>query len=131
MRKWSRAWKKSKRRGKKRKYVYTAPLHIRHKIMSSHLSKELRTKMNKRSVPLRKGDTVKIMRGKFRGKTADVEKIILDRYLVYIKGMQIEKKDGTKVKVPFNASNLMIMELNMDDKRRFGGKKWQAKAKKQ
>jgi large subunit ribosomal protein L24 len=131
MKKWSRAWKKSKRRGKKRKYAYTAPLHIRHKIMSSHLSKELRTTVKKRSVPLRKNDTVKIMRGKFKGKIGQVEKINLDRYIVYIKGMQIEKKDGTKVKVPFQASNLLITELNMDDKRRFSGKKWQKKEKKQ
>ena len=49
----------SSQRRKSRKAHFSAPSNIRRKIMSSHLSKELRTKYEVRSVPVRKGDTVK------------------------------------------------------------------------
>jgi len=37
--------------------------------------------------------------------------------------MQATKQDGSKVNVPFKASNLQIIELNMEDKKRFAKKK--------
>lgn len=120
---WSRSWKSSKKSGKQRKYRYNAPLHVRHKLMAAHLSKELRKKYEKRSIPIRKGDRVKIMRGKFKNKTGEVEQVILDKYRVYIKDIRREKVDGTKVRVPFNPSNLMITELKMEDKKRLKVKK--------
>jgi large subunit ribosomal protein L24 len=60
---------KSKKPSKQRKAMYQAPLHRKHKLFSAHLSKELRKQWNKRSLPVRKGDEVKIMRGKFKGTT--------------------------------------------------------------
>lgn len=53
---------KSKQPRKQRKARYNAPLHIRHKFMSAALSDELRDKYGKRSFPLRKGDTVRVVR---------------------------------------------------------------------
>jgi len=120
---WSCSWKSSKKPGKQRKYRYNAPLHVRHKLMAAHLSKELRKKYEKRSIPIRKGDKVKIMRGKFKNKTGEVEQVILDKYRVYIKDIRREKVDGTKVRVPFHPSNLMITELKTEDKKRLKVKK--------
>ena len=65
---WSRQWKSSSNPGKQRKYVYNAPMHIRRKLLTANLSEELRKKHNKRSIPLRKGDEVEIMRGEFKKK---------------------------------------------------------------
>ena len=115
---FSLSWKSSKQPRKQRKYRYNAPLHIKKKFVRSHLSKELREKYKKRTVGLKKGDKVKIMRGKFKGKTGKVERIDVKRSRVYITGMEIIKKDGTKVLFPFEPSNLMITELNIDDKKR-------------
>lgn len=116
--KWSKHWKSSKNPKKQRKYRYNAPLHIRHKFLSSNLSKELRKKYGFRSLPLRKGDVVKIMRGKFKGKTAKVSKLDLKNLKVYLEGINITKQSGVKVSVPFDASKLQIIELNLDDKKR-------------
>ncbi|MBC7119559.1 MAG: 50S ribosomal protein L24, partial [Methanobacteriaceae archaeon] len=58
---------RSKQPRKQRKFLHNAPLHIRHKIMSANLSKELREEYNRRSLPVRKGDKVEIMRGDFKG----------------------------------------------------------------
>ena len=66
--KFSIHWKSSKQPRKQRKYAANAPLHLRKKFVSANLSKDLRKKQGKRNIPLRKGDIVKIMRGKFKGK---------------------------------------------------------------
>jgi large subunit ribosomal protein L24 len=116
--KFSKKWKASKQKRKQRKYRAMAPLHIRHKLMSANLSKALRKKYGRRSFPIRKGDDVKVMRGKFKNKTGKVGKVNLQKLRVSIEGLQIQKKDGTKVNVYFKPSNLQIQELNLEDKAR-------------
>ena len=51
----------SSSRRKNRKRHFNAPSHIRRKLMSSPLSKELRQKYNVRSIPIRKDDEVQVM----------------------------------------------------------------------
>lgn len=116
--KFSQAWKKSKQPRKQRKYMYNMPLHLRHKMLSATLSKELRKKHAKRNFPLRKGDMVSITKGDFRGKKAKVVKIDLHHLRIFLEGMQKTKKDGTKINISFKAPNLKIIELNLDDRRR-------------
>ena len=50
-------------RRKCRKAHFTAPSHLRRKIMSAPLSKDLRLKYNVRSLPIRKDDEVLVVRG--------------------------------------------------------------------
>lgn len=107
---------KSKNPKKQRKYLALAPLHKKHKMLSSHLSKELKEKYKKRSFPLHKGDTVKIMVGAFKGKQGKILIINTKKLTVHIEGMQKTRKDGTKVNIPFNASNLQIVNLNTEDR---------------
>ncbi|MFH0798096.1 MAG: 50S ribosomal protein L24 [Candidatus Woesearchaeota archaeon] len=115
----SKSWNRSVQPRKQRKFVHNAPLHIKPKIMLiSTLSKELRKKHNKRNMRLRKGDTVKIMRGQFKGKKGKVDEIETKKDKIYIEGIEHIKKDGTKAFYPLKASNLMITELNLDDKKR-------------
>ena len=119
---WSKAWNSSKKPKKQRKYKYNAPSQVRRKIMSSHLSKQLIQKYNIRSLPVRLGDKVKIMRGEFKGKEGEVERINRQRYSVNVKGITKQKKDGASYKVPISSSNLCIIELK-DDKRRIKERK--------
>jgi large subunit ribosomal protein L24 len=116
--KFSTMWKSSEQPRKQRKYIANAPLHIKRKLMSVNLSKELRKKYQKRSIPLRKKDTVKIMRGKFRGKKGKVMKVILKTQKIEVEGIQIKKQDGSKVNIKLRPSNLQIIELNVEDKKR-------------
>lgn len=111
-------WKRSLQPRKQRKYRYQAPLHIKQKFMHTHLSPELRKKHHKRNLQLKSGDKVKILRGQFRKKEGKVERISLKKEQVFITGLEKIKKDGTKLLVPFRPSNLMIIELNLDDKKR-------------
>jgi len=116
--KFSTKWKASKQVRKQRKYRANAPLHLRHKLISANLSKDLRKRYSRRSFPLRKNDTVKVMRGKFRGKSGKINKVDLKKLKVSIEGLQIQKKDGTKIQSWFVPSNLQIQELILDDKER-------------
>ena len=59
----------SSSRRKNRKRHFNAPSHIRRKLMSSPLSKELRQKYNVRSIPIRKDDEVQVNRGRYIGIT--------------------------------------------------------------
>jgi large subunit ribosomal protein L24 len=116
--KFSSKWKASGKQRKQRKYIANAPLHLRRKFISANLSKELRKKYNVRSISLKKGDKIKVMRGKFKKKTGKISTIDLSKARASVEGLQIQKKDGTKVNVFFSASNLQILEMNFDKKRK-------------
>lgn len=118
--KFSKHWKASKLPRKQRKYVANLPLHLKKKLLSINLSKELRKKQNTRNVSVRKGDTVKVMRGKFKKKQGKVLEVRLKTGKIIVEGIQTKKMDGSKVNVPMRASNLQIVELDYSDKRRFG-----------
>ena len=78
----------------------------------------MREKYGKRATSVRKGDKVKIMRGKFKKHEGKVERLDLKKSLVFVNGAESTKKDGTKKLLPLDPSNLMITELNLDDKLR-------------
>lgn len=107
------------RPGKQRKYRFMAPLHIKHKMISSHMSKELRTKYGRRSFPVRKGDKVKVMRGQFRGVIGEIENVNMKNMKVIVKGAEFKAKAGAAPrKYPLDASKLMIISLETNDKMR-------------
>ncbi len=123
---WSKSWKSSKDRSKQRKYRINAPLHVRRKFISAHLSKELCEKYKMRSLPLRKGDTVEIMRGEYKGKSGKVSRVNLKKSVVFIEGIKRKNIKGDEVFVSLSPSNLMIKELNLDDMKRLKGKRGNA-----
>ncbi|MBC8435279.1 50S ribosomal protein L24 [archaeon] len=116
--KFSTKWKASKQVRKQRKYLHNLPLHLQNKIISSHLSKELRDKYGMRNISIRTGDEVKVMRGSFKGKQGKVTKVEMQNNRVSIDGIQRKKMDGTKIDAWIRPSALMIKTLNLDDKKR-------------
>ncbi len=115
---FSTAWNSSTRPGKQRKYSYTAPLHRRQALMHAHLARELRTKYGYRHLQVRTGDTVKVMRGQFAKKEGKVERVQLRYGKVYVAGIELIKKDGTKRPYPLHPSNLLITALELGDRYR-------------
>ena len=116
--KFSKSWKASKKPSKQRKYAINAPLHIKRKLLSTKLSKELAKKHGKRNLMVRTGDKVKIVRGNFKDHTGKIDKIFTKKTKVLIEGIHLVKKDGNKVNYPLHPSNLIITELNLEDKKR-------------
>jgi len=115
---FSRSWISSKQPRKQRKYLYNAPLNLRRKFVSCLLSEELRKKINKRNVPIIKDDEVKIMRGQYKGKIGKITKVNIKKIRVYIDQAYRLKLDGSKSFYPIHPSNLMIINLNLKDKKR-------------
>jgi large subunit ribosomal protein L24 len=116
--KFSTKWIGSKQPRKQRKYRANAPLHIKRKFVSANLSKTLKQKYSRKSFPLKKDDKVRVMKGEFRKKTGKISLVDLKKTRVSIEGIQRTKKDGTKINVWFNPSNLQIQELDLEDKKR-------------
>jgi len=100
---------------KQRKYLYNAPLHHRGKIMSAHLSPELREKYGVRSMPIRKGDRVKVVRGDYKGTEGEVISVDREKYRIAIKGLIRKKTDGTEIPIPIHPSKVVITKLDLKD----------------
>lgn len=115
---WSSKWVGSTQPRKQRKYRYNAPLHIKRKFLSAHLSKELRGRFGKRSVSLRKGDEIVVMKGEFKGFRGNVERFDSKKSKIYIDGIKRKKVDGSEVSIPLDPSNVMIVKLTLEDKMR-------------
>ena len=116
---FSTKWIASKQPRRQRKYRHNAPLHVRSRFLNAHLSKGLREKYKTRSLRVRTGDEVEIMRGSFAGKKAKITSVDVKRTRVVLEGITRGKKDGSKVNVFFDPSNLTIFTVNSDDRKRF------------
>ncbi len=101
---------------KQRKKLFTAPAHMRHKLMAAPLSPELLAQRGIKALPVRKGDTVRVLRGDHKGFEGKVSRIDLKHYRVFLEGLTREKVDGSTVFVALHPSKVMIKNLNLDDK---------------
>lgn len=101
---------------KQRCTLYNAPLHKKRKWISSHLAENLLLKYDRRSLPVVKGDTVKIMRGSFRGHEEKIVRVNVHDQTVEVEGVTITTAKGTKIPKPIHASTLLITKLNVTDK---------------
>ena len=108
----------SKQPRKQRKALYNAPAHARGKHLSATLSKDLRKKLGKRTLPVRSGDKVSVLRGDFKGHEGKVLDVDYGAYKVTIEEVTLSKPDGTAIFLPVDPSNLMIIDADMKDNRR-------------
>ena len=115
---WSRNWVKSVQPRKQRKYRHNAPLHVRHKFLSANLSPELRRRFEKRSMPVRKGDEIEVMRGSSKGLRGTVNRVDVKKCRIYVEEIKVKKVDGSEIMKSLQPSNLRIVKLSLDDKMR-------------
>jgi len=106
----------TKKPSKQRKRLFQSPAHRIRKLLTAPLSDELRTTQGRRSYPVRKGDTVKILRGDFAGIEGKVTDVDTVRQRLFIEGVQREKVAGTSTNVSVHSSKVRITKLNLDDK---------------
>lgn len=101
---------------KQRKRLYNAPAHLRHKLMAAPLSPELVSSKGVKALPVRKGDTVRVVRGDHLGFEGKVSRVDLKRYRIFLEGLTREKVDGTNIFVSVHPSKVIIKNLKLDDK---------------
>jgi len=109
---------KSKKPGKQRLYEYKIPKHEAHKLLSAPLSKKLREDRGFRSLPIREGDEVQIVRGDFTGKKGKVNRTEPSKARIYIDGIGGEKTDASEIAIPIHPSNVVITKMSTRDRRR-------------
>ena len=102
--------------GLQRKRLFQAPLNQRYKHFAAPLSSELKKARGTDSLPVRMGDTVRVMRGDRKGIEGKVSKVDRKRYRISVEGVTREKVDGTAIPVLIHPSKVMIINLNLDDK---------------
>merc|ERR1711997_51668 len=109
----------SSSRRKQRARHFNAPSHMRRKIMSAPLSKDLRQNHNVRSLPIRKDDEVMVVGGHFKGQqTGRVISVYRKKFVIHVERMQREKVNGTTVQVGIHPSNCVITKLKLDKDRK-------------
>jgi ribosomal protein uL24 len=100
---------------RQRRALYEADAFERRLRMTVPLSRQLRTRFKTRSVPVRKGDTVRVISGSFVGREERVAKIDRRSYSVTLDNVTV-KTAGEKLKaLPMRPSHLVITRLNLAD----------------
>ena len=103
--------KVSSSRRVQRKYALGAPSSVKRKLMSCHLAKALRDQYKIRSLPIKRGDEVKILKGKAKGKSGKVVQVYRKRNCIYVDKVQREKQNGQTVFLPIKPCYCVVEKL--------------------
>ncbi|KAF6209891.1 hypothetical protein GE061_015645 [Apolygus lucorum] len=104
---------------KNRRRHFNAPSHIRRRMMSAPLSKELRQKYHVRSLPVRKGDEVMIVRGHHKSQQlSKILQVFRKKFVVMLERVEREKANGAMIPVGIHPSNLVIGKLKINEDRK-------------
>ena len=96
--------------------TYRATHQAINKQISAPISKDLRKKYSRRSVRIMADDTVKVIRGEYKGISGKVTKVSTQNNSIAIEGNKKEKLKGEKIDVYIHSTNVIITGLNTDDK---------------
>ena len=96
--------------------IYSSINQIVSKQICAPLSKQLRKNYGRRRIRIVTDDTVKVIRGEYKGITGKVTKISTESCSVAIEGNKKEKLKGEKIDVYIHSTNVIITSLNTDDK---------------
>jgi len=108
----------SKSPGKQRKKMYSAPVHANKNRLKCRLDEFLQEEYGLRSLVVKTGDLVKIMRGQFRDTEGKVIRVDHKDVEVFLDNATVTKADGKEVNIPVHPSNIMLVKLELDDERK-------------
>ncbi len=120
MKLFSVAWKSSGKAAKQRKYRMNSALHQKRNFLAAPLAPDLKARYSTRNLTVREGDTVRVMKGEFRGVTGKINRVDVRKSVVYVDGAGRVRKDGTKSFFPLHTSSLMLTDVSVEDKKRAG-----------
>jgi len=106
--------------------IYQASYTVRSKQIASPLSKDLQKKYGKRRIRVAVDDSIRVIRGEYKGIDGKVTKVSTIKSGVAIEGIKKEKLKGEKIDVYIHSSNVVITALNTEDhwrKTKLKGKK--------
>ncbi|MGD0250912.1 MAG: 50S ribosomal protein L24, partial [Thermoplasmata archaeon] len=86
-----------------------------HHRMAVPLSRELRARFGRRAVPVRKGDTVRVLAGSFVGREERVARINRRDYAVTLDNVTLKMADEKLKPLEIRPGHLVITRLNLSD----------------
>ncbi|HII53292.1 50S ribosomal protein L24 [Candidatus Micrarchaeota archaeon CG08_land_8_20_14_0_20_49_17] len=99
------------RKMRRTRYKDNRKYHLRKGFVKARLSDELRKKLGTKTKTVRKGDTVKMMRGENNTKEGKVLEVDYKEAIVYVEGITIKNAKGVDKLTPVNSSKLMIIAV--------------------
>lgn len=105
----------SKQPRKERRKLFQLPNHLRRKQVAAHLDEDLLLKYNTRSVTVREGDEVRVLRGDFKGHKGKIIGVDADGMRISVDGVTITKADHTQKARFIHPSNVVITKLELSD----------------
>jgi large subunit ribosomal protein L24 len=103
---------------KQRRQVKQNPTHARKSLLNCRLDEFLQEEYGLRSLHVKKGDLVKIMRGQFRDTEGKVIRVDHKNIRVHLDSATVTKSDGKEANAPVHPSNLMLVKLELNDERK-------------
>lgn len=100
---------------KQRRAMFQASPFDRHRQLTVSLSRDLRGRYKRRALPLRKGDTVRIVSGSFKGREERVSKVDMRSLRVTLDNVTIKKVDQKLKPLPIRTNHLILTRLNLAD----------------
>ena len=100
---------------RQRKALYTASTFERRRRMTVPLSRDLRRRFHARSLPVRKGDTVRVLSGSFIGREERVAKVERRSYSVILDNVTVKSGEDKLKPLPIRTSHLVLTRLNLSD----------------
>ncbi|MCI4329495.1 MAG: 50S ribosomal protein L24 [Thermoplasmata archaeon] len=102
---------------RQRKAMYTADHQERRRRMSVPLSRELRARYGRRSLPVRKGDTVRVLSGSYStvGEERRVAQVNRRDYRLTLDNVTTKTADAKLKPLPIRPSHLVLTKLNLSD----------------
>ena len=100
---------------RQRKALYTADSFERRRRMNVLLSRELRARFRRRSAPVRKGDTVRVLSGSFVGREERVARVNRRSYSVTLDNVTLKAADEKLKPLALRTGHLVITRLNHSD----------------
>lgn len=107
---------KSKQPRKQHKALAQYKLHQRSKLLSTRVADFLQEQYGIKRLPIRVGDSVRVVKGDFIEIEGKVEEIKKNLKLI-IKECQLEKADGTTYYVPVHVSKVIITKLKEEGRK--------------
>jgi len=112
----------SKKPSKMRKALYEMPMHKKAKEVAAHLNEKLQKEFGKRSITIRKGDIVKILRGSFKGKEGKITSVDRKEGKIFVEKVITKKSNGEERQVPIDASKVLVIDIERTDRKRVAKK---------
>ena len=106
---------KSKKPRKQRKALFNYKNHQRSKLITTRVADFIREEYGIKSLPLRVGDDVRIVKGEFKDFEGEVIEITKNQR-ARIKEAKFEKSDGTEFNPSIHISNLIITKFLKEKK---------------